>query len=137
MSLLDGGNEDLIKKNKKKKPLGSINLSITMDPMTKEEMNEVSLSLILALFSFFSMVSGFFCGYGLFSSIFAAVKVEEASAAIRRTARSFYIVRPSQTFTKSKSQHGIDEFVNTPFIQGSNKKQVGSMDFECVVVYMR
>ena len=27
---------------KKKKSLGSINLSVTMDPMTKEEMNEVS-----------------------------------------------------------------------------------------------
>ena len=41
LELNDGGNEDLIKKNKKKKKLGSINIRITMKPMTKEEMNEV------------------------------------------------------------------------------------------------
>ena len=47
LDLNDGGNEDLIKKNKKKKKLGSINIRITMKPMTKEEMNEVFLSLII------------------------------------------------------------------------------------------
>ena len=41
LELNDGGNEDLIKKNKKRKKLGSINVRITMKPMTKEEMNEV------------------------------------------------------------------------------------------------
>ena len=41
LDLEDGGNEDLIKKNKKRKKLGSINLRITFKPMTKEEMNEV------------------------------------------------------------------------------------------------
>lgn len=41
LSLSDANNEDLIKKNKKRKPLGSVSLKITMSPMTKEEMNEV------------------------------------------------------------------------------------------------
>ena len=41
MPLTDANNEDLIKKNKKKKTLGSIHLKVTMSPITKEEMNEV------------------------------------------------------------------------------------------------
>ena len=41
LDLKDGDNEDLMKKNKKRKPLGSITLRITMSPMTKEQMNEV------------------------------------------------------------------------------------------------
>ena len=45
LELNDGGNEDLIKKNKKRKKLGSINVRITMKPMTKEEMNEVFFDL--------------------------------------------------------------------------------------------
>ena len=39
--LNDACNEDLIKKNKKRKPLGAINLRLTMSPVSKEEMNEV------------------------------------------------------------------------------------------------
>ena len=39
--LNDANNEDLIKKNKKRKPLGTINLRLTMSPISKEEMNEV------------------------------------------------------------------------------------------------
>ena len=42
---LTDGNDDELKSRmikKKKKSLGNINLSVTMDPMTKEEMNEVS-----------------------------------------------------------------------------------------------
>lgn len=42
MALHDANNEELIKKNKKRKPLGTIHLTIQMNPMTKEEMNEVS-----------------------------------------------------------------------------------------------
>ena len=49
LDLDDGGNDDLIKKNKKRKPLGSINLRITMNPMTKEEMNEVYIFKLLVL----------------------------------------------------------------------------------------
>jgi len=41
MDLEDSGNEDLIKKNKKRKPLGCITARVTMSPMTKEEYNEV------------------------------------------------------------------------------------------------
>ena len=41
MPLTDANNEDLIKKNKKKKTLGSVHLKVTMSPITKEEMNEV------------------------------------------------------------------------------------------------
>ena len=41
LPLTDANNEDLIKKNKKKKTLGSIHLKVTMSPITKEEMNEV------------------------------------------------------------------------------------------------
>ena len=37
----DACNEDLIKKNKKRKPLGAISLRLTMTPVSKEEMNEV------------------------------------------------------------------------------------------------
>ena len=44
LPLTDACNEDLIKKNKKRKPLGSIHLHILMIPMTKEEMNEVGLN---------------------------------------------------------------------------------------------
>jgi Ca2+-dependent lipid-binding protein len=51
LELNDGGNEDLIKKNKTRKKLGSVNLRITMKPMTKEEMNEVLFYIILG-FSF-------------------------------------------------------------------------------------
>ena len=42
LDLKDGDNEDLIKKNKKRKPLGGVQVKITLTPMTKEEMNEVS-----------------------------------------------------------------------------------------------
>ena len=42
LHLNDACNEDLIKKNKKRKPLGSIFLNVLMKPMTKEQMNEVS-----------------------------------------------------------------------------------------------
>ena len=41
MTLHDANNEELIKKNKKRKPLGTIHLTLQMNPMTKEEMNEV------------------------------------------------------------------------------------------------
>ena len=43
LHLHDACNEDLIKKNKKRKPLGSIFLNVLMKPMTKEQMNEVSV----------------------------------------------------------------------------------------------
>ena len=43
LPLSDGNNEDLIKKNKKRKSLGSIRLKVTLSPITKEEMNEVCL----------------------------------------------------------------------------------------------
>ena len=52
MPLTDADNEDLIKKNKKKKTLGSINLKVTMSPITKEEMNEVCISAIITIVSF-------------------------------------------------------------------------------------
>ena len=39
----DACNEDLIKKNKKRKPLGTVNLRLTMSPVSKEEMNEVGV----------------------------------------------------------------------------------------------
>ena len=41
LELKDGDNEDLIKKNKKRKPLGSVQVKLTLTPMTKQEMNEV------------------------------------------------------------------------------------------------
>ena len=41
MELKDGENEDLIKKNKKRKPLGVVNIRVCLSPMSKEEMNEV------------------------------------------------------------------------------------------------
>jgi len=44
LPLTDANNEDLIKKNKKKKTLGSIHLKVTMSPITKEEMNEFILT---------------------------------------------------------------------------------------------
>ena len=49
MPLTDANNEDLIKKNKKKKTLGSIQLKVTMSPITKEEMNEVCILVIIAI----------------------------------------------------------------------------------------
>ena len=52
MNLTDGDNEDLIKKNKKRKPLGSVTLKLTLSPLTKEEMNEVSAKL----FPFFHLL---------------------------------------------------------------------------------
>ncbi|XP_040567198.1 multiple C2 and transmembrane domain-containing protein isoform X4 [Lepeophtheirus salmonis] len=45
LPLKDGSNEDLIKKNKKRKPLGSIVLNLVMCPLTKEEMNEHIIAL--------------------------------------------------------------------------------------------
>ena len=39
----DACNEVLIKKNKKRKPLGTVNLRLTMSPVSKEEMNEVGV----------------------------------------------------------------------------------------------
>ena len=53
MPLTDANNEDLIKKNKKKKTLGSIHLKVTMSPITKEEMNEVCIFAIIPIPSFF------------------------------------------------------------------------------------
>ena len=53
LPLTDANNEDLIKKNKKKKTLGSIHLKVTMSPITKEEMNEVCISAIITIVSFF------------------------------------------------------------------------------------
>ena len=50
LELLDGENEELLKKNKKKKSLGTIQLNISMTQMTKEQMNE-------AIFSFFASLS--------------------------------------------------------------------------------
>jgi hypothetical protein len=47
LELRDGNNEDLIKKNKKRKPLGIVHFKICLTPMTKEEMNEVVFSLNL------------------------------------------------------------------------------------------
>ena len=41
LQLNDANNEDLIKKNKKRKSLGEVKLDVTMSPLTKEEMNEV------------------------------------------------------------------------------------------------
>ncbi len=43
LELVDGENEDLLKKNKKKKSLGTIQLNISMTPMSKEQMNEAIL----------------------------------------------------------------------------------------------
>ena len=45
----DACNEDLIKKNKKRKPLGTVNLRLTMSPVSKEEMNEVVVSVTLEI----------------------------------------------------------------------------------------
>ncbi|CAB4063192.1 unnamed protein product [Lepeophtheirus salmonis] len=45
LPLKDGSNEDLIKKNKKRNPLGSIVLNLVMCPLTKEEMNEHIIAL--------------------------------------------------------------------------------------------
>ncbi|TRY67420.1 hypothetical protein TCAL_09079 [Tigriopus californicus] len=41
LDLKNGDNEDLIKKNKKRKPLGAINIKISLLPISKEDMNEV------------------------------------------------------------------------------------------------
>lgn len=41
LDLKNGDNEDLIKKNKKRKPLGAINIKISLTPISKEDMNEV------------------------------------------------------------------------------------------------
>lgn len=41
MALNDANNEDLIKKNKKRKALGILHFHVTISPITKEEMNEV------------------------------------------------------------------------------------------------
>ena len=41
LELTDGNNEDLIKKNKKRKPLGEIKIRIKFSPITKQEMNEI------------------------------------------------------------------------------------------------
>ena len=41
LPLIDSGNEDLIKKNKKRKPLGTIHFTIPMVPVSKDEMAEV------------------------------------------------------------------------------------------------
>ena len=57
LDLNDGGNEDLIKKNKKKKKLGSINIRITMKPMTKDEMNEVTSKYFTGIFLFMFILS--------------------------------------------------------------------------------
>ena len=51
--LNDACNEDLIKKNKKRKPLGAINLRLTMSPVSKEEMNEVRTGESWRLLKFF------------------------------------------------------------------------------------
>ncbi len=53
LSLKECDNEDLIKKNKKRKPLGSITLRVTLSPKTKEEMNEVLQALMRESFCFF------------------------------------------------------------------------------------
>ena len=66
LELNDGGNEDLIKKNKKKKKLGSINIRITMKPMTKEEMNEVLLRYLFTIFSRFILNKSLFASYDIF-----------------------------------------------------------------------
>ncbi len=42
LELSDFGNEDLIKKNRKRKPLGAIQVRLKLSPVTKAEMNEVS-----------------------------------------------------------------------------------------------
>ena len=47
LDLTDGNNEDLIKKNKKRKPLGSIHFKICLRAMTKEEMNEVIINQLI------------------------------------------------------------------------------------------
>ena len=41
LHLEDGDDEDLIKKNKKKKTLGYIVVRLVLSPLTKEEYNEV------------------------------------------------------------------------------------------------
>lgn len=46
LELKDGDNEDLIKKNKKRKPLGTLTLRLTVAPMSKEEMNEANLHIM-------------------------------------------------------------------------------------------
>ena len=59
---------------KKKKSLGSINLSVTMDPMTKEEMNEVSNHSALSRDGEFQPTFGSF----LLSPVFELFKVHGA-----------------------------------------------------------
>ena len=43
LHLEDGDDEDLIKKNKKKKTLGYIVVRLVLSPLTKEEYNEVGI----------------------------------------------------------------------------------------------
>ena len=59
---------------KKKKSLGSINLSVTMDPMTKEEMNEVSNLCALSRDGEFQLIFGSF----LLSAVFEFFQVHGA-----------------------------------------------------------
>ena len=54
LHLEDGDDDDLVKKNKKKKTLGYIVVRLVLSPLTKEEYNEVnqqldSNSLLLSL----------------------------------------------------------------------------------------
>ena len=42
LHLEDGDDEDLVRKNKKKKSLGFITVRLVLSPLTKEEYNEVA-----------------------------------------------------------------------------------------------
>ena len=59
LHLEDGDDDDLVKKNKKKKTLGYIVVRLVLSPLTKEEYNEVnqwdSNSLLLSLSLFCSL----------------------------------------------------------------------------------
>ena len=67
LHLEDGDDDDLVKKNKKKKTLGYIVVRLVLSPLTKEEYNEVnqwdsnslllSLSLLLTACFFFPFLT--------------------------------------------------------------------------------